>query len=105
MKTLIQSRLAAFAASMAAAIVAWFVGRDLIGTEQATQATGELKLLLDIFLAAGAALIAWALAHVIRKITGGATGKENDTGSPRSGGDVPALFLLCTAGAVCMAGF
>jgi len=103
MKTLIQSRLAAIAASLAAAVVAWFVGRDLIGTEQAAQATGELRVLLDAFLAAAAALIAWAVAHVIRKVTGGNSGGGDDQGT--GGGGIPGIVLMGTATAVLLGGF
>jgi hypothetical protein len=103
MKALFTSRLAVFAASLAAGAVGWFVGKDIIAPDQAAQATGELTTLLNGFFAALAAIVMWVCALVIRKFTGGNSGGGN-SGTGSSGGSFPC-FTLFTAAALSMAGF
>lgn len=103
MKTLITSRIAALAASLAAGAVGWFVGKDIIAPDQAAQATGELTTLLNTFFAALAAVVMWVAALFIRKFAGGNSGGGNN-GTGRSGGGAPC-FTLFTAAALSMAGF
>jgi hypothetical protein len=103
MKTLLNSRLAVFAASLAAGVVAWLTGKDIIAPDQAAQAAGELTTLLNAFFAALAAIGMWLFAIVLRKFTGGNSGGGN-SGTGSSGGNFPC-FALFTTLALSMAGF
>jgi hypothetical protein len=102
MKALFTSRLAVFAASLAAGAVGWFVGKDIVAPDQAAQATGELTTLINGLFAALAALVMWVAGLFLRKFTGGNSGGGNSS-TGGSGGSFPCI--LFTALALSMAGF
>lgn len=92
MKGLLASRFTAWAAALAAAVVAWFVGQDFITVPDAAKATEDLTTLLSGVFAAVAAVAVWLAGVVFRKFTRG--NPDDKSGGGSAGG----ALLVAMAG-------
>ncbi len=84
MKSLLTSRFTAWAATLAAVIVGWFVSGDFIEPPAAETAAGELATLLNALFAALLGVLAWCAGVVVRKFTRGNPDDKSSGGSAGS---------------------
>lgn len=100
MNALLNNRFARWAALAAAAVIGWFVTKDIVSPQDAAKATEDLTTLFQGVGAAVLMVLTFLAGLVVKKFTGRDSGGSGGTGS--SGGTFPCLLI--TAAAFAMAG-